>query len=96
MQQSSRVHGKRFLLRPTLKKPVCFIFKRELLFIPFFGWGILLLNMIHINRKAGRNAIQTIINEAPKQFALGRWLVFFPEGTRVVYSEKKDIKLVQQ
>ena len=53
----------------------------------------MLLNMIHINRKAGRNAIQTIINEAPKQFALGRWLVFFPEGTRVKLLEKKRYKI---
>ena len=82
-----------FFIASHLKKPVCFIFKRELLFIPFFGWGILLLNMIHINRRAGRNAIQTIINEAPKQFALGRWLVFFPEGTRVRLLEKKRYKI---
>ena len=82
-----------FFIASYLKKPVCFIFKRELLFIPFFGWGIFLLNMIHINRKAGRNAIQTIINEAPKQFALGRWLVFFPEGTRVRLLEKKRYKI---
>ncbi len=82
-----------FFIASYLNKQVCFIFKRELLFIPFFGWGILLLNMIHINRKAGRNAIQTIINEAPKQFALGRWLVFFPEGTRVGLLEKKRYKI---
>ena len=82
-----------FFIASYLKKPVCFIFKRELLLIPFFGWGIFLLNMIHINRKAGRNAIQSIINEAPRQFALGRWLVFFPEGTRVRLSEKKRYKI---
>ena len=82
-----------FFIASYLKKPVCFIFKRELLFIPFFGWGIFLLNMIHINRKAGRNAIQSIISEAPRQFALGRWLVFFPEGTRVRTLEKKRYKI---
>ena len=37
--------------------------------------------------------MQTIINEAPKQFALGRWLVFFPEGTRVNLLEKKRYKI---
>ena len=37
--------------------------------------------------------MQVIINEAPKQFALGRWLVFFPEGTRVKLSEKKRYKI---
>ena len=82
-----------FFIASYLEKPVCFIFKRELLFIPFFGWGIFLLNMIHINRKAGRNAIQSIISEAPKQFGLGRWLVFFPEGTRVRMLEKKRYKI---
>ena len=49
--------------------------------------------MIHINRKAGRNAIQIIIKQAPKQFTLGRWLVFFPEGTRVPLSKKKRYKI---
>ena len=82
-----------FFIASYLKKPVCFIFKRELLFIPFFGWGMLLLNMIQINRSAGRDAIQTIINEVPEQFALGRWLVFFPEGTRVRLLEKKRYKI---
>tara|TARA_Y100000589_G_C27145875_1_gene626776 strand:- start:183 stop:782 length:600 start_codon:yes stop_codon:yes gene_type:complete len=82
-----------FFIASCLKKQVCFIFKRELLFIPFFGWGIFLLDMIHINRRAGRNAIHTIINEAPNQFAQGRWLVFFPEGTRVSISEKKRYKI---
>ena len=82
-----------FFIASYLKKPVCFIFKQELLFIPFFGWGIFLLNMIHINRKAGRNAIQIIIKQAPKQFTLGRWLVFFPEGTRVPLSKKKRYKI---
>ena len=49
--------------------------------------------MIHINRKAGRSSINTIVEEAPKQFARGRWLVFFPEGTRVSPSVKKKYKI---
>ena len=49
--------------------------------------------MIHINRKSGREAIKTIIEESSKQFSYGRWLVFFPEGTRVSPSENKPYKL---
>ena len=82
-----------FFIASYLKKSVCFIFKRELLLIPFFGWGIFFLDMIHINRKAGRSSINTIVEEAPKQFARGRWLVFFPEGTRVSPSVKKKYKI---
>ena len=82
-----------FYLASFLPKPVCFIFKRELLFIPCFGWGIFLLKMIHINRKSGREAIKTIIEEASTQFSYGRWIIFFPEGTRVSPGEKKQYKL---
>ena len=76
------------------KKACSFIFKKSFFLSLFFGWEFL-LNMIHINRNAGRSAIQTIINEAPKQFTLGRWLVSSPKGLGG-FIEKKDIKLVRQ
>lgn len=66
------------------KTPLCFVFKRELLWIPFFGWGIALLRMIAIDRSKGKTAINQILEKGNdvlhKQH---RWMVFFPEGTRV-------------
>tara|TARA_E500000331_G_C17178380_1_gene679415 strand:- start:15 stop:734 length:720 start_codon:yes stop_codon:yes gene_type:complete len=82
-----------FFLANGLKKHVCFVFKQELLLIPFFGWGIKLLEMIHINRKAGKKSLEQIIDGAPKQFKLNRWIVFFPEGTRTLPGEKKHYKI---
>jgi len=82
-----------FFLANGLKKHICFVFKKELLLIPFFGWGIKLLQMIHINRSAGKKSLEQIIQAAPTQFKLSRWIVFFPEGTRTLPGEKKRYKI---
>lgn len=67
------------------KRPLCFVFKRELLWIPFFGWGIALLRMIAINRSQGASAFQDILTKGNDVLhRQGRWMVFFPEGTRVL------------
>jgi 1-acyl-sn-glycerol-3-phosphate acyltransferase len=61
---------------------LCFVFKRELLFIPFFGWGIGLLDMIHIDRRRGADAFEEVVRQGTVKFAQGRWIIMFPEGTR--------------
>ncbi len=81
-----------FFFANGLEKHICFVFKQELLLIPFFGWGIRLLKMIHINRTSGKKALEQIIQAAPAQFKLNRWIVFFPEGTRTLPGEKKHYK----
>ncbi|MEY4083519.1 MAG: hypothetical protein RL483_888 [Pseudomonadota bacterium] len=65
-----------------LPRPLCFVFKRELLRIPFFGWGIGLLPMIHVDRAEGLKAYRQIAEQARGRQAEGRWITFFPEGTR--------------
>jgi 1-acyl-sn-glycerol-3-phosphate acyltransferase len=65
--------------------PLCFVFKRELLRIPFFGWGIALLKMVAIDRGDGNAAFNQILSQAKDVLFQGRrWMVFFPEGTRVL------------
>ncbi len=71
-----------FFLPSFMPRPLCFVFKKELLAIPFFGWSIRLLDMVHINRAQGREAYQQIESQAATKFSQGRWMVFFPEGTR--------------
>ena len=59
------------------------VLKRELLQIPFFGWGLALLQPVAINRSSGRAAITQLMEQGLARLKLGRWLVLFPEGTRV-------------
>jgi len=63
--------------------PMAWVLKRELLWIPFFGWCLFLLEPIAIHRKAGRKALHILLKEGKKRLAKGRWIVVFPEGTRV-------------
>ena len=53
---------------PTL---LCFVFKRELLWVPFFGWGIGLLEMIHIDRSKGRNAFESVVEQGQRKSTPG-------------------------
>ena len=66
-----------------LPKQLCFVFKRELLWIPFFGWALALLKMIHINRASKETAAVSVANQGRKRLAEGKWIMLFPEGTRM-------------
>lgn len=59
------------------------VVKRELMWIPIFGWGLALLKPIAINRSAGRTAVSQVIEKGKKRLAAGIWVTIFPEGTRV-------------
>ncbi len=60
-----------------------YVLKRELLNIPFFGWGMALLNPIAIDRAAGRKALTQLVTEGKARLDGGDWVVIFPEGTRM-------------
>jgi 1-acyl-sn-glycerol-3-phosphate acyltransferase len=63
--------------------PIAFVAKKELLSIPFFGWGFALASPITIDRKAGTNAMQQIATQGRARFGQGFWIVVYPEGTRI-------------
>ena len=63
--------------------PLAFVAKQELLKLPFFGWGFALASPITIDRKAGRDAMEQIVEQGRERFALGFWIVVYPEGTRI-------------
>lgn len=69
-----------------------FVAKRELLWVPFFGWGMAALRYITIDRSAGRKAISQMIEQAEDRFAHGLWVTIFPEGTRKSPGDAPDYK----
>jgi 1-acyl-sn-glycerol-3-phosphate acyltransferase len=63
--------------------PQVWVVKRELLWIPFFGWGLALLSPIAIDRAAGPRALAQLLEQGRERLARGCCIVIFPEGTRV-------------
>ena len=63
--------------------PIVWVAKRELLFVPWFGWGLAMLEPIMIDRKSGKRALDQVIEQGSKRLGQGRCVVIFPEGTRV-------------
>lgn len=59
------------------------VLKRELMWIPLFGWALALLRPIAIDRRSGRKAIEQVIEQGRERLQSGIWVVVFPEGTRV-------------
>jgi 1-acyl-sn-glycerol-3-phosphate acyltransferase len=81
-----------FFFVSWMPRQLCFVFKRELLWIPFFGWGIGLLNMIHIDRRKGRDAFGSVVAQGKQVLADGRWIILFPEGTRTPVGSQGQYK----
>jgi len=59
------------------------VVKRELLWIPFFGWGLAMLSPIAIDRAAGARALRQLLDQGRERLARGFCIVMFPEGTRM-------------
>lgn len=77
------------LLLPTLMPhPLAFVFKRELLRIPFFGWSMARLDMIHIDRESRAAALKHVVAQGKRLLAQGTWIIMFPEGTRMARGQK--------
>ena len=66
-----------------LPRQACFVYKKELHRVPFFGWGLALLRMIPIDRGRGRDAFEQVVKVGRARLNEGRWPVLFPEGTRI-------------
>jgi 1-acyl-sn-glycerol-3-phosphate acyltransferase len=73
--------------------PQVHVLKRELLWIPFFGWGLALMSPIAINRSRGVAALRAIARRGRERLEQGFWVVIFPEGTRVLPGERRPYQL---
>ena len=63
--------------------PQVWVLKRELLRVPFFGWGLAMLSPIAIDRSSRRQALQQLVEHGQHRLAAGFFIVIFPEGTRI-------------
>lgn len=71
------------LLVQVIRRPLAYVLKRSLLYIPFFGWCLARLHMIYIDRDQTLRAFSKIVQQGRQSLDAGRWVVMFPEGTRV-------------
>lgn len=69
--------------------PQVWVLKRELMWIPLFGWALALLKPIAIDRGAGRRAVEQVIDQGRQRLTDGFWVVVFPEGTRVAPGHRR-------
>jgi 1-acyl-sn-glycerol-3-phosphate acyltransferase len=72
-----------FLMPVIMPSDLAYVFKKELLYVPFFGWGIGRLDMIHIDRKLRSQAFQKVVSQGRDLLGRGIWVIMFPEGTRI-------------
>lgn len=63
--------------------PQVWVLKKELLRIPFFGWGLAMTSPIAIDRSARKKALEQIVEQGRDRLQQGFWIVIFPEGTRI-------------
>jgi 1-acyl-sn-glycerol-3-phosphate acyltransferase len=72
-----------FLMPLIMPRPLAYVFKKEILSIPFFGWGIARCDMVHIDRKLGKLAFNKVVEQGRRLLSEGTWVIMFPEGTRI-------------
>ena len=73
--------------------PQLWVVKKELLSVPIFGWGLALCEPIAVDRKSGRKAIDQVVEQGIKKLTQGRWIVIFPQGTRISSGKKAKYKI---
>ncbi len=75
---------------PSLVPPFVWVLKRELFYIPVFGWALWALNEIAIRRANPRAALKQVIEQGKHFLERQRWVVIFPEGTRTEPGQTGD------
>ena len=81
-----------FLMPAIMPRSLAYVFKKELLKVPFFGWSIGALDMIHIDRAQRSRAFHKVVEQGKRLLDQGTWVIMFPEGTRIKRGEKGEYK----
>ena len=81
------------LLLPTLFNDPCMVEKKELFYIPIYGWPYTYkFRMIGVDRSAGSKALKDLIARGREEIAAGRQIIILPEGTRKTVGAPPDYK----
>ena len=81
-----------FTYPAIMSHPLAYVFKRELLYIPFFGWAMARMDMIHIDRSKRNEAFNKVVEQGRRILANGSWIIMFPEGTRIARGQQGTYK----
>ena len=81
-----------FLMPAIMPHPLAYVFKKELLYVPVFGWAMGRLDMIHIDRSQRTQAFSKVVEQGKTLLAKGIWIIMFPEGTRIPRGQQGDYK----
>ena len=81
-----------FAFPVLMPHPLAYVFKRELLKVPFFGWAMARMDMIHIDRTRRTEAWNRVARRGAELMALGHWVIMFPEGTRTARGSQGEYK----
>jgi 1-acyl-sn-glycerol-3-phosphate acyltransferase len=81
-----------FLIPTLMPHPLAYVFKKELIYIPFFGWAIGSMDMIHIDRSQRAQAFNKVVEQGKRLLAQGVWVIMFPEGTRIPRGQQGTYK----
>ena len=77
----------------TVFPPQVWVLKRELLWLPFFGWGLAMTSPIAIDRSKGKQAMRQLLEQGKHRLEHGFCVVIFPEGTRMPYGVRGKYKI---
>jgi 1-acyl-sn-glycerol-3-phosphate acyltransferase len=80
------------LLPALMPHPLAYVFKRELLYVPFFGWAMARMDMIHIDRSKRNEAFAKVVQQGKRLMGQGVWVIMFPEGTRIPRGQTGNYK----
>jgi 1-acyl-sn-glycerol-3-phosphate acyltransferase len=72
--------------------PLAYVFKKELLYVPFFGWAMSRMDMIHIDRSKRNQAFNRVVEQGQRLLDQGTWVIMFPEGTRIDRGQQGQYK----
>lgn len=76
-----------FVMPTLMPHPLAYVFKKELLRVPFFGWAMARMDMIHIDRGQRSQAFAKVVTQGKRLMSEGVWVIMFPEGTRIPRGE---------
>lgn len=77
-----------FAMVALMPHPLAYVFKKELLYVPFFGWAMARMDMIHIDRSQRAQAFNKVVEQGKRLMSQGTWVIMFPEGTRIDRGQK--------